>query len=194
MRSCAGHASSPPRQRKAQHHGGDGLGRRFLAHAHEAAEGQQLHGEELGRTELERELRQQRRQEGDQQHREHGAHEARREGRRQRLRRAALLRHRVAVEGGGHAPGFARDVEQDRRDRPAEQRTPVDAAQHDDGRGGVHAERQRQQDGHAVGATQPGQHADQHTQRDADQHEAEVGQRQRNAEALQQVLNFVHGG
>ena len=103
-----------------------------------------------------------------------------------------MLRHRVAVEGGGHAPRLAGDVEQDGGDGPAEQRTPVDAAQHDDGRGGVHAEGQRQQDGHAVGAAQAGQHADQHTECDAHQHEADVLPGQRNAEALHQALYFVH--
>ena len=36
-------------------------------------------------------------------------------------------RHRVAVEGGRHRPGLARDVEQDRGDRAAEERAPVDA-------------------------------------------------------------------
>ena len=61
---------------EAQHHGRDGLGRRLLAHAHEAGEGEQLHGEEFRRPEFEREPGQQRRREGDQQHGEHGAHEA----------------------------------------------------------------------------------------------------------------------
>jgi hypothetical protein len=95
-------------------------------------QGEQLHREELGRAELQRELRQQRREEGDQQHREQRADERRRERRRQRLCRAALLGHRVAVEGGGHRPRLAGDVEQDRRDRPAEQRAPIDTGQHDD--------------------------------------------------------------
>jgi hypothetical protein len=151
-----------------------------------------LHREEFRRPELERKARQQRRGEGDQQHREDRADERRGEGRRQRLRRAPLLRHRVAVERGGHAPWLAGDVEQDRRDRAAEQRAPVDAAQHDDRRRRVHREREWQQDRHAVGATEARQHADQHAERDPDQHEAEVGQRHRHAEALHQTLQLFH--
>ena len=67
-----------------------------------------------------------------------GTDEGRGEGRRQRLARLALLRHRMAVEGGGHRPRLAGDVEQDRGDGAAEQRAPVDAGQHDDGRGRRH--------------------------------------------------------
>ena len=63
-----------------------------------------------------------------------------------------LPRHREAVEGRGHRPGLARDVEQDRRDGAAEERAPVEARQQDDGRGRRHREGQRQQDGDAVGA------------------------------------------
>jgi hypothetical protein len=48
---------------------------------------------------------------------------------------------------------------------------------------GVHREGQRQQDGDAVGAAEAGQHADQHAEHDAEQHEAQVGQRQRDGEA-----------
>ena len=152
------------RQREAQHHGADDLGRRLLAHADEAAEGQELDGEELGRPELQREAGEVAGQEGDHQHGEQGAHERGGERPRQRLAGPALLRHRVAVEGGGHRPGLARDVEQDRGDRPAEQRAPVDAGQHDDRRGRRHAEGQRQQDRHAVGPAQARQHADQDAQ------------------------------
>ena len=53
------------REREAQHHRRDGLDRRLAAHADEAAEGQELDREELGRAELEREPRHQRREERD---------------------------------------------------------------------------------------------------------------------------------
>ena len=105
----------------------------------------------------------------------------------QRLRCALLLRHRKTIERGRDRPGLARNVEQDRRDRPAEQRTPIDAAQHDDGRGRVHAEGQRQQDGDAVGAAQTGQHADQDAERDADQHVGQVGQGECDGKAAHQT-------
>src|SRR5216110_2345149 len=60
---------------------------------------------------------------------------------------------------------FAGDVEEDRCDRSAEERTPIDAREQDD-RGSRaagllrHRERERQQDGDAVRAAQAGQHAD----------------------------------
>jgi len=54
-------------EREAEHHRGDRLSERLAAHADEAAEGEQLYGEEFGRPELERELREQRREEGYQQ-------------------------------------------------------------------------------------------------------------------------------
>jgi hypothetical protein len=77
-------------QREADGHGRQDLERRALAHADEAAEGEQVDGEELGRAELQRELGHQRRQEGDHQHRDEGADERRGERRGERLRRAAV--------------------------------------------------------------------------------------------------------
>ena len=106
-------------QGEAQHHRGQGLGRRLLAHADEAGEGEPLHGEELGRIELQRELRQQRRQEGDQAHREQRADKAAGERRRQRLRRLALLRHRVSSFSGNKKAAAAAFVHSN-VGRPAE--------------------------------------------------------------------------
>ena len=55
-----GHAVQPDRrQREAQHHRAQDLGRRLLAHADEAAEGQEVDREEFRRPELQRELRDQ---------------------------------------------------------------------------------------------------------------------------------------
>ena len=125
-------------------------------------------------------------EEGDQQHGHEGAHERGGEGRRQRLAGPALLRHRIAVEGGRHRPGLARDVEQDRGDRPAEQRPPVDAGEHDDGGGRRHAEGERQEDRHAVRTAQARQHADQHAQEDADQHVEDVHRVGEHAEPVDQ--------
>jgi hypothetical protein len=161
------------RQREAQHHRAQDLGRRLLAHADEAAEGQELHGEELGRAEPQGEPGEVGGEEGDHQEGEQGADEGG-EGADQCLAGPALLRHGIAVEGGGDRPGLARDVEQDGGDRPAEKSAPVNAGEHDDGRGRRHAEGQRQQDGHAVGAPQARQHADQDDQEQPDQHVQDV--------------------
>jgi hypothetical protein len=71
------------------------------------AEREQVDGEELGQPELERELRDQRHQERDHDDREQRADERRRERGGQCLARAALLRQRIAVEGGRDRPGLA---------------------------------------------------------------------------------------
>ena len=167
-------------QREAEHHRGDGLERRLLAHADEAAEGRASRPRRIP-----------------------AARTAARTWRpaapgsvimitansaptKDEVKAAvsaspalALLRHRIAVEGGRHRPRLARDVEQDRGDGAAEQRAPVDAGQHDDRRGRRHREGQRQQDGHAVGAAQARQHADDDAEHDADDHQQQVERLQR---------------
>ena len=120
------------------------------------------------------------------------ADERRREGGRQRFVGAALLRHRMAVEGGRDRPWLARNIEEDRCDRAAEQRSPVDAGEHDDGRRRRHRERQRQQDRDAVGAAQSRQHADDDPKQDADEHQCQVVRGQRDAEPLHQRGNLFH--
>ena len=177
---------------EADGHRGEDLEGRTLAHAHEGTEGQQVDREELGRAELQGELGDQGGHEGDHHHRQEGADEGGGEGAGQCFASMAFLGHGIAVEGGGDRPGFTRDVEQDRRDGAAEEGPPVDAGQHDDGRGRVHAEGQRQQDGHAVGAAQTRQHADEHPEDDADHHEQEVHGRHHCREALEQCVDFFH--
>ena len=179
-------------QRKAQHHGHDDLGRRFLAHANKAAKGEQLNRKVFGRPEVERKFGQHRRQKGDQRDGKKCANERGGESRRQRLGGFALLRHRVAVKGGGDRPGFAWDIEQNRGNCPPEQGTPVNTRQHDDRRRGVHGEGQRQQNRNAVGSAQSGQYANQHAQRDADQHVHDVGQRHGDGKAAHEVVDFFH--
>ena len=98
----------------------------------------------------------------------------------------ALLRQRIAVEGRRHRPWLARNVEQDRGDGAAEQRSPIDAGEHDDRGGRRHAEGQRQQNGDAVGRAKSRQDADQHAEQDADHHVDEVARHQHDAEAVHQ--------
>ena len=154
--------------------------------ADKGAEGQQIDREEFRRPEFERERRDQRRQEGDQQHRDQRADEGRGEGGGQGFGRPALLRHRIAVEGGGDRPGLAGDVEQDRGDGAAEQRAPVDAGQHHDRRGRVHGEGQRQQDRDPVRAAEPRQHADENAEHQPDHHQRQRLPRHQDDEAVQQ--------
>ena len=179
-------------EREADHHRGDGFERRLLAHADERAEGEEIHGELFRRPELQRELRDQRRNQRDHDDGEQRADERRRERGGERLAGLALLRHRMAVERGRDRPRLARNVEQDRGDRAAEQRAPVDAGQHDDRRGRRHAEGERQQDRDAVGAAEPGQHADDHAEQDADHHQQQVERLDHDREAVKQIGDFFH--
>ena len=68
-------------EREADHHRRDGLERRLLAHADEAAERQEVDREVFRRAELQRELRDQRREQRDHDHGEQRADERRGEGR-----------------------------------------------------------------------------------------------------------------
>ena len=189
----AGHAvETHSREREADHHRGDGLERRLLAHADERAEGEEEHREFLRRSELQRELRDQRRHQRDHDDGEQRADEGRRERRGQRLAGLALLRHRMAVEGRRHRPRLARDVEQDRGDGAAEQRAPIDAGEHDDCRGRRHAEGERQQDRDAVGAAEPRQHADEDAEHDAQHHHHDIERLKHDGKAVKQIDDFFH--
>ena len=172
-------------EQQAERHRNDGLVLGLAAEPDKGAEGQQIDREEFRRPEFQRERRDHRRQEGDQQHRDQRADEGRGERRGQRFGRPALLRHRIAVEGGRDRPGLAGDVEQDRGDGAAEQRAPVDAGQHHDRRGRVHREGQRQQDRHAVRAAEPRQHADENAEHQPDHHQREGLPGQQDGEAVQ---------
>ena len=57
--------------------------------------------------------------------------------------------------------------------------------------GGI-AERQRQQDGNAVGAAQSRQHADDDAEHDADDHHHDVEGLQRDRKAVKQIDEFFH--
>ena len=179
-------------KRKADHHRRDGLERRLLAQADEAAERQEIHREFLRRPELQRKARDQRRDQRDHDDGEQRADKRRGEGGRQGFAGLALLRHRIAVERRRHRPWLAGYVEENRGDRAAEQRAPVNAGQHDDGRGRRHAEGQRQQDRNAVGAAQSRQHADDDAEHDADHHQHDVERLQRDRKAVKQIDEFFH--
>jgi hypothetical protein len=174
------------RKRKSEHHRNDDLPGRPFAHADEAAERQQIDREKFRRPELEREARDQRGEKRDQQDGDERADERRSERCGQRLAGASFLRQWIAVERGRDRPRLAGDVEQDRGDCAAEQGTPVNARQHDDGRGRRHRERQRQQDRDAVGGTQTGQHAYDHAQDDPEEHQADVERREYHRESVKQ--------
>src|SRR5216683_4374683 len=164
------------------------LERVAAAQTDERRERQKLDREELGGPELQRDLGEERGEQGDQDDREEGADERRGEGGGECLPALPLARHRIAVEGGGHRPRLARDIEEDRGDGPTEERPPVEAREQDDGGGRRHREGEREQDGHPVGPAEPGQHADHGAERDAEDGEPEIVRLQRHLEAEEQVL------
>src|SRR5262249_8116049 len=157
--------------------------------ADEAREGQELDREELRRAEAQRDLGQERGEERDQHDREERADERRAEGRGEGLASLSLPCQRIAVEGGRGRPGLARDVEEDRRDRAAEERAPVERGQQDYRRGRRHRERERQEDRDAVGAAEPWQDADDGAERDAEYRHGQVEWRDSNLKAVEKVLD-----
>ena len=88
--------------------------------------------------------------------------------------------------------GFARDVEEDRSDRAAEQRPPVDAGEHHDGRGRIHGEGERQQDRDPVGTPQARQHADEDAEHEAHHHQGEDLPGQQDAETVDEKAECLH--
>ena len=85
------------------------------------------HVREYTAAELQRELRDQWRNQRDDDDRKQRADEGRRKCGGERLTCLALLRHRMAIECRCDRPRLARNIEQHRRDGAAEQRAPVDA-------------------------------------------------------------------
>src|SRR5712671_4102911 len=179
-------------EQQAERHRDDRLVLFLPSQPHERAERQQIDREEFRRPELQRKRRDAGRKERDQQHRYQRADEGGRKGRGKRLGSFALLRHRIAVEGRRHRPGLAGDVEKDRGDRAAEQRSPVDARQHHDGRGRVHREGEGQQDRDSVRAAQTRQYADEDSQHQPDHHQREDLPGQQDAEAVHQETESFH--
>src|SRR5262249_15965501 len=94
-------------------------------------------------------------EEGEEEEGEEAADERRAEGRGEGLPSPPLPGERVAVEGGGHRPRLARDVEQDRGDGASKERAPVETGEEDDGGRRGHREGQGKKDGPAGRAAQP---------------------------------------
>ena len=113
----------------------------------------------------------------------HRAGEERADGRdAERHAGAALAGHLVAVERGDHGGRLAGNVDQDRRGRAAVLGAVIDAGQHDQRAGGIEPEGDRQQHGDGGDRADAGQHADQRADEAAQEGEAEVLQRQGDAE------------
>src|SRR5215475_15106331 len=111
-------------KRKAKRHRGHGFERRFLAEADETAESQEIDRKNLSGTEAQREVGDERRDQGDHDHGEQRADKGGGKCCSERFSRPTLLRHRIAVERRCYRPWFAGYVEKNRRDRAAEKRAP----------------------------------------------------------------------
>ena len=174
-------------ENKPEHRHRHALERRAARQCRAGEQAEQHQRADLGRTELQRRLHQQRRQEDHFGDAPGGADERGQHRDAERHAAAALLGQRKAVEAGHRVRRMARQIEQDRADRAAILRAVHDAGQHQDGADRLHAEGQRQQD--RDGRERP--HARQHADHVADQHADEaphqVVRLERDAEAVPEI-------
>jgi hypothetical protein len=87
----------------------------------------------------------------------------------------------------------ANNVEQDRGNGAAEQRTPIDAGQHNDGGRGIHREGERQQDGNTVWAAQSRKHANENAEHKPDHHQCQRLPGQQNGKTVNEQSESFHG-
>src|SRR5712671_5604167 len=105
---------------------------------------------------------------------------------------AALARHLVAVDAGHHRGGLARQVDQDRGGRAAILGAVEDAGEHDQAGHRLEIEGERQQHRDRGDRADAGQHPDQGADQAADEREAEIDRRARDAEAEDDVVEQIH--
>src|SRR5262245_20328248 len=104
----------------------------------------------------------------------------------------ALPRHLVAVDAGHHRGRLTGNVDEDRRRGAAVHRAVIDARHHDDGRRRRHREGGRQQQRHGGDRAQPGQHADQRADEDAEETGEQVEGLERDNDAVQDGGRRLH--
>ena len=171
QRQAEEQAGKPARERSAQNRGHGG-------------QRQDHEREILGRPEQQGQLDQHRGHEGERQGGDGAGDEGADGGRRQSLGAAALPCHLVAVDRGHDRARLARRVEQDGGGRAAIHGPVIDAAEHDEGGGGVELARDRQEQRHGERRPDPRQDADRGADRDAQGRPEEVHRRQRHEEAV----------
>ena len=106
--------------------------------------------------------------------------------------RSALARHLMAVDCGDDSARLAGDIEQDRGGGAAILGAVIDAGQHDQRGGRIEPEGQREQDSDGRDRPDPRQDADQRPQHAAGKAEQDIGRRQRDAEAVAEILQEFH--
>src|SRR5215813_9521051 len=99
----------------------------------------------------------------------------------------ALTRHLVTVDGGHDRGCLARNVDQDGGGRAAVLGAVIDAREQDQRRLRLQGERDRQQHGHRRHRTDPGQHADDGAEQNADEAVSDVRDGQRNGKSQTEI-------
>ena len=179
-------------QDETQYGGSQGLDRGATSQTDKGAERQELDTEKFRRAELERKLSNKGRKEGHQDDGEGCPDKGGRKRRGEGLPALPLPGQRMTVEGGGHRPGLARDVEEYRGNRPTKQGTPVDTREQDDRRCGWHSEGDRQQDRYPIRSPKTRQHADDGTQNDSHCGDHQVVGGERDLESHKEVGEGIH--
>ena len=110
----------------------------------------------------------------------------------QRRAGAALFGELVAVDRGDDGSGLAGDVEQDRGGRAAIHRAVEDAGHHDQARGRVERESQRQDQRDAGDRAEARQHADRGACECANEGRQQIRRCSGDAQSIQQALEGVH--
>jgi hypothetical protein len=171
----------------------DALERRLRAEVGDHDDAEHRQGDVLRRAEADGEARQRRSDEDQAEDRDGATDEGPDGGDRQGRTTAALLGHLVAVDGRDGAGCLPRDAEEDRGDRAAVHRAVVDAGQHDDRRGGLHAVREGQEQRDGRRRPETGQHADDRPDEHADEDVQEVLRGRDDPEPVEEVVDVVHG-
>ena len=147
----------------------------------------------FGRSECDGDAREPRRHQHQCHQRKRAGDERAERGDAERRAGAALLGHLVAVDTGDDGRGLAGNVDQDRGGRAAIHRAVVDPGHHDDAGFRRSRQRDRQQQRHRRDRADAGQHADQRADEDADEAIEQVDRLERDAEAMRDIDERVHG-
>ena len=186
------HVGADEAEQDAEAHHGDGLDERAARQHNRGDETEHHQREIIRRTELERELGERRREEGDHQRRDAAGDEGADGRDPERGPGAAVARHLVAVERGDDGGRLARNVDQDRGGRAAVLGAVIDAGEHDQGGRRVEPEGERQQHRHRRHRPDPRQHADQRAEKAADEAIERVLPGERDAETESEIGQRFH--
>jgi hypothetical protein len=162
------------------------------ASTHRGDQAEHHQREIFGRAERLADLGERRREGRDQRRADATGEEGAKRRHRKRSAGAPLARHLVTVDAGDDRGRLARQVDQDRRDRPAILRAIEDAGEHDQPGHRLEVERDRQQHRDRGDRTDAGQHADQRADQGAQEREQQVRGRHRDREAEREILQQLH--